>query len=445
MKYEPTMEQRDAIMGQLSAEQRHFMHHELVRGRRTLFARQLARKKCQFIPEDAAFEDIEAFIEEWDYIGFTDSGEVSPHTKCECGRSLRYQHQVLHLPTNTMRYFGIEHLQLHTGIDAKAVSAILKGFDVLDGEMNEMLYKYREGWQLADHVFLPLPGELEVPHDISAHLDAKLPLLDRQVARLRSLLRELDHASRQKRIASALTYFNDAEDELQTEDVEGNGGFSLTGADKSHEAYFPSGEVSGQAFPANSQSASGQAAFDFVDSASGQGAFDFGEADNGQAAFDFGDKVSGQGAFVFDEAEESQHTSALGFRDAADDRLPPNELRNVTGLSFEEAGLVSDGRSGIDRLTSSLYVPTITKPFYLPASAQRIVDDALKNGRISTRAVSDFLIEQKLVQDARMSTGKPEIYIAVAAYLDRLTTAGNCKLVTGGAEDRVYASAKANS
>ncbi len=212
-----TLEQRDSIMGTLSEEQRHFMHHELVRGRRTLFARQLARKKCQFIPEDAQFEDIESFIEEWDYIGFTDSGEVSPHTKCECGRSLRYQHQVLHLPTNTIRYFGIEHLQLHTGIDAKAISDIMKGFDVLDGEMNEMLCKYRDGWQLDQHLFLPLPAELEVPPDIQAHLDAKLPLLDRQLARLRGRLRELDQASRQKRIAAALTYYNEPADQAAGE------------------------------------------------------------------------------------------------------------------------------------------------------------------------------------------------------------------------------------
>lgn len=83
-----------------------------------------------------------------------------------------------------------------------------------------------------------------------------------------------------------------------------------------------------------------------------------------------------------------------------------------------------------------------SSPFYLSQPAQRVVDDALKYGRISTLAISNFLIEQKLVQDTRMSTGKPGIYIAVAAYLDKLSAAGQCELVLGNSEDRVYSNSK---
>ncbi|CAM4209265.1 hypothetical protein L1N85_14170 [Paenibacillus alkaliterrae] len=389
MKYELTMEQRDQLMGQLSEEQRHFIHHELVRGRRTLFARQLARKKCQFIPEDAAFEDIESFIEEWDYIGFTDSGEVSPHTKCECGRSLRYQHQVMHLPTNTMRYFGIDHLQLHTGIDAKAISSILKGFDVLDGEMNEMLYKYREGWELGQHVFLPLPAGLEMPQDIQDHMDAGLPLLDRQLARLRGRLRELDQASRQKRIEAALTTFNDA--------------------------------VEGQIDPRLDDSVEGHADLSLDDVEDGQGAFDFGESDSGQGAFTFGEPTA-------------QDYSPIENAESSDDALFLEGAGRKTGTSHDA-----------DRGSISMNAPSKSSPFHLPSAAQRVVDDALKYGRISTRAVSEFAIEQKLVQEDRMSTGKPAIYIAIAAYLDRLSAIGRCELVSASAEDRVYVSNKVES
>lgn len=437
MKYEMTLEQRDSIMEKLTEEQRHFMHHELVRGRRTLFARQLARKKCQFIPEDAQFEDIESFIEEWDYIGFTDSGEVSPHTKCECGRSLRYQHQVLHLPTNTTRYFGIEHLQLHTGIDAKAIADIMKGFDVLDGEMNEMLSKYRDGWQLGQHLFLPLPAELEVPSDIQAHLDAKLPLLDRQLARLRVRLREIDQASRQKRIAAALTYYNEPEPETteqQSPDVHAVADADRTVLGECDQSKLASGSsrhshdpiIPGDGDTEGSRKSTGSFGDTFVT----QGAFSFEDTDGGQGAFVFDDTDNSQGAFVFEEAKESQ--GAFVF-----DEPPANQ----DAFTFEEAGrklgaAMREANSSGSQVKSS-------SPFYLPPPAQRVVDDALKYGRISTLAISNFLIEQKLVSDARMSTGKPGIYIAVAAYLDKLASADLCELVNGNAEDRVYLNTKA--
>ncbi|HTG68644.1 MAG TPA: DUF3895 domain-containing protein [Candidatus Udaeobacter sp.] len=418
MKYGMTLEQRDSIMGKLSEEQRHFIHHELVRGRRTLFARQLARKKCQFIPEDAQFEDIESFIEEWDYIGFTDSGEVSPHTKCECGRSLRYQHQVLHLPTNTIRYFGIEHLQLHTGIDAKAISDIMKGFDVLDGEMNEMLCKYRDGWQLDQHLFLPLPAELDVPPDIQAHLDAKLPLLDRQLARLRGRLRELDQASRQKRIAAALTYYNEP---AEKDDGSGSPAAFSSSKEDAVPSTFSFEETTGN-----------QAAFSFKDTDGGQAAFVFDDTSNSQGAFIFDDTDNSQGAFVFDDTEASQ--GAFLF-----DEPPVNQ----DAKAFEEAGRKLGAAMREAEMNSSSSAKS-SSPFYLPPPAQRVIDDALKYGRISTLAISNFLIEQKLVADTRMSTGKPGIYIAVAAYLDKLASSDLCELVTSNAEDRIYSSTQAH-
>ncbi|MGO4695964.1 hypothetical protein AB4Z50_16955 [Paenibacillus sp. 2TAB26] len=422
MKYEMSLEQRDNIMGTLTEEQRHFLHHELVRGRRTLFARQLARKKCQFIPEDAEFEDIESFIEEWDYIGFTDSGEVSPHTKCECGRSLRYQHQVLHLPTNTIRYFGIEHLQLHTGIDAKAISDIMKGFDILDGEMNEMLCKYRDGWQLDQHLFLPLPSELEVPADIQAHIDANLPLLERQLSRIRRRLHELDLASRKKRIAAALTFY----DQSSSEDDEQQ----IPETPNLHSDYRSDKDIMENSNQPVDPPKHSQDSFDFGDNEVTQGVLSFDNSDDGQGAFVFDEIENSQGAFVFDEIEESQ--GAFVF-----DEPPVNQ----DAFAFEEAGKKLGAAAMRESELSSSNAKT-SSPFYLSQPAQRVVDDALKYGRISTLAISNFLIEQKLVQDIRMSTGKPGIYIAVAAYLDKLSAAGQCELVLGNSEDRVYSNSK---
>lgn len=375
MKYELTIEERDQLMGQLTEEQRHFIHNVLVRGRRTLFARQLAHIKCQFIPGDAELEDIESFIEEWDYIGFTDSGEVSPHTKCECGRSLRYQHQVLHIPTNTMRYFGIEHLQLHTGIDAKTISAIMKGFDVLDGEMTEVLCKYRDGWQLSQHIYQPFPEELEVPQDIQAHLDAKLPLLERHLMRLRYRLRNLEKARREKppELSKRITKEAPVLSALEHKD------------------------------PSQSQSV-----FVFEEAVDNQGVFVFEELEDNQGAFVFEElEAAKQEAFVFEEEAEPQKSSF---------RVNETDKRPTSGQLAAHAD-----------------------PFHLSLPAQHIINDALPRGAVSSLAVSEFLIEQKLVHSKRMSTGKPDIYIAVAAYMDKLAAEGQCRLVSTSAEDRVYA------
>lgn len=372
MSYELTIEQRDQIMAQLSDEQRHFIHHVLVRGRRTLFARQLARVKVQFIPEDAEFEEIQAFIEEWDYQGFTDSGEVSPLTKCECGRSLRYQHKVLHVPSNTIRYFGIEHLQLHTGIDAKAVSAILKGFDVLDGEMNEVLSKYRDGWRIEHQVYLPFPEGFVVPEDIEEHIKVKLPLLGRQLIRLRAKLRELEKQDRLERI-KALPIETTASYQQPSGYASNFADEDMDTADQA--AAFMSPPMDDPAPPKASDELS------FM-------------ADD-----------EGQGMFLFD--------------------------------LFEEEAAPAPAPAALPA-----YVP-VTEPskvnlFKLGASSQRIIDDALHRGRISARSVSEFLIEQRLASDKRMSSGKPDIYIAVAVYLDKLAFEGRCKLVDFSTEDRTY-------
>ncbi len=434
MLYELTIEERDLTMENLTAEQRDFIHNRLVRGRRTLFARQLARKKCQFIPEDAEFEDIEGFIEEWDYIGFTDSGEVSPLTKCECGRSLRYQHRVKHLPTHTIRYLGIEHLQQHTGIDAKAVALILKGFDVLDAEMNEVLHKVRSGWRLDEHIFLPLPSGLNVPQDIQEQIDAGLPLLGRQLIRLRGRLRELEQASRERRIAAAIGIQERHRSGLENKGSDADPQAAEAGAalpqspGNASMARLPGAEASAQSPYLSAENAvSGQAAFDFDEDMPQQAAFAFESDALGQAAFVFGNEEDSQLAFSFDElpdskAQTSSAKSEGGGAKEAKDMQPGSPLQ---AAAYEGA----------------LYAPSASNPFYLPPASQKVVEDALPFGRVSTLAVSEFLIQQRLVQDVRMITGKPEIYIAVAAFLDKLSIAGKCELVSADAEDRVYAGA----
>jgi|GEM_PF-3465231 len=376
-RYELTMEQRDAIWSTLTEQQQHFLHHILVRGRRTRFARQLARMKFQFIPEEVTLKELEAIIDEWDYIGFIDSGAVNPNTKCECGRALRYQHEVLHVPTNSRKYFGIEHLQLHTGIDAQAVQAIMKGFDVLDMEMNELLCKHHDGWKLAEHLFLPLPEAFEMPQDIQEHLDADMPLLDRQLQRIRGKLNELEKQSRMVKMNKII--------EAQRQ--------SSGNEDSRDGSLFLDVQQMRQLDDVQHEQQELQSSFSF-------------SLPEDMAPITVMD--AGQGQFLFDfDLEEP---------------ILPEAIPSTNNLA-SSSNSHSSGKG----------------PFYLPSEAERIIREALPVGRVSVLSVSEFLIERGILGDTRFSTGKPHSYIAVAAYLDKLCFSGECELFESSPEDRVYA------
>lgn len=185
---EITPEERDRIFRTLSGEQQDFLTGEMLRSRRTVFARKMAEAKGAMIPEDAEYEDVERLLDGWIYTGYTDAGEPSPDFPCECGRPLRYQHKVRHKGTGAVLHFGIKHLGDHLELDARTVALIIRGFDVLDEEMNEILLKHKEGWRVEDYI--AIPPEFTPPKDIAAHLAHRLPLLDRQLVRLRRKIRE---------------------------------------------------------------------------------------------------------------------------------------------------------------------------------------------------------------------------------------------------------------
>lgn len=188
MKVELSVEERDVVFQSLSDNQRHFLNHEMLRSRRTIFAQMMAKAKGADIPEGASYEDVERFLDGWIYTGYRDAGMVSSDYPCDCGRPLRYQHRVQHKVTGKVMHFGIVHLGEHLELDAKTVSLIKKGFDVLDQEMDEILAKVRDKWTMQEALSLPIPEGFPIPQDIQAHLEARLPLLDRQIVRLRKKL-----------------------------------------------------------------------------------------------------------------------------------------------------------------------------------------------------------------------------------------------------------------
>lgn len=180
---------RDKILEKFSDEQKIFLKEHVKRGKRTEFANQMAKEKGVVLSEHASDEEIEMLLDEWVLIDYIDNGYVSDEIQCECGRPLRYQYIVKHKKTNEIRKFGINHFEEHTGIPANIVKGIRKGFEKIDYELDDLLIKIKNKWEL-NEVITYIPNELQLPEDIQKHIDLNLPLLDRQVIRLRKIINE---------------------------------------------------------------------------------------------------------------------------------------------------------------------------------------------------------------------------------------------------------------
>lgn len=181
-----SVQDREQYMAELTAEQKLYLSEQMIRGRRTVFANAMAREKGYHIPEHADPETIEVLLDDWLYVGYTDAGTVSPELRCECGRPLRYQHHVIHKVTGEEKKFGIEHLKEHLGIDASIVAAIKQGFDAIDYELDEILTKMMSGHGQPESDLLAV-SSASVPNDVQMHLKLGLPLLERQIRRLRQV------------------------------------------------------------------------------------------------------------------------------------------------------------------------------------------------------------------------------------------------------------------
>ncbi|MCR2821682.1 DUF3895 domain-containing protein [Lederbergia panacisoli] len=199
MKIVLSRSDRDSILDSLTPEQKEFIQHHVKRGKKTAFANVLASDKGIVIPEHAGMEEVEMLLDEWILEEYIDNGFVNPKTPCECGRPLRYQYIVKHKATNETRRFGIEHFKEHTGFSSEIVNEIRMGFNVIDYEMDELLYKIQNKWELRQEVPF-LPDYLEIPKSIQEYIDLDLPLLDKHVDELKRIIRDYMEQSREQRI-----------------------------------------------------------------------------------------------------------------------------------------------------------------------------------------------------------------------------------------------------
>lgn len=181
-----TVQERDERLKKLSTTQRDFLLHHVKRGKRTVFSNIIALQKGAVLADDLSLDEAEKTLEEWELVEVIDSGFVNDQTRCECGRPLRYQYIVQHKRTNKILKFGLNHFEEHMGLPANVVTEIRKQFMSIDYELDELLEKIENNVN-HENLFLNWPEDLPIPKDIQEHLDANVPLLERQINRLQKL------------------------------------------------------------------------------------------------------------------------------------------------------------------------------------------------------------------------------------------------------------------
>ncbi|PPA84169.1 hypothetical protein C4A76_18205 [Brevibacillus laterosporus] len=169
-------------MKSLSIEQQTFIQQQMRRGKRTAWLNTMAEVKGIVLSPTDDELTIEKKIGGWILENFDDLGVRNG--KCECGMSIRYVYKVVHVETRDSFTLGSSCIQTYTGLDAKTVNKVINKMKLIDLEKDEILKKLVNGWRLP--IFIP--KGLELPTDIKQHLELELPLLDRQLLRLKKLI-----------------------------------------------------------------------------------------------------------------------------------------------------------------------------------------------------------------------------------------------------------------
>jgi hypothetical protein len=191
-------EERLRIMEPLTNNQKDFLQTYVRRGMATVYARKLAGYLSD---KDQARAVVETFMDNWDFVGHvyvSDDNWRAAGLRCSvCGRSLREQYTIQHKQTGEVLHLGESHFAVHTGLPEFVVKQITKEMGQIDYELDELLMKIRDGWVMP----FPIPDGFSWPDDLldlKNQLDLGLPLLDKQLDRLRTYLRKLESEQRQK-------------------------------------------------------------------------------------------------------------------------------------------------------------------------------------------------------------------------------------------------------
>lgn len=196
-------EERDQILAGLTNRQRDFLNNNLKRGIKTVFANILAKEKAG----SREGKDIDEIANEWEFLDYKDAGpnwKATEELSCECGRLLRYQYTIKNNQTGEIQKFGINHFEEHTGIPPQLAREIARGIEEIDYELDEILIKIMNHWTLQEEGINEIPSSIICPHDIQEHFDYDIPLLNRQVLRLKSMIKVFLEEQRRKQLRKSV-------------------------------------------------------------------------------------------------------------------------------------------------------------------------------------------------------------------------------------------------
>lgn len=174
----------------LNDDQRDVLNYFIKSGYKTRWLYILAKNKGLIKSEDEIMSmsevDFDILLKnlEWDLINYVDYLSVNPDVRCECGRALRHAYTIKHNPTGKVYVLGRDHFQQHTMISPDDVKEIFKNFKIIDLEKTELLNKIIEHKDY--NIDKKINKGFQVPKDMEMQIKVKLPLLDRQIKRLKN-------------------------------------------------------------------------------------------------------------------------------------------------------------------------------------------------------------------------------------------------------------------
>nr|WP_106782912.1 hypothetical protein [Lysinibacillus timonensis] len=219
-----SQEERSQLLETVTEQQRDFLNHKVKRGRETIFANFMLSEKVHAImsADDIELQENELDVVDWKIVHYDDHGLGNRHGKCACGRSLRYEFTVQHLKTKKTITYGKDHLAQFLNLNVSDIDAVMNNLRVVDFELDELLCKIKHddyGYELVDE----LEGKIEIPKDIQEHVNAEIPLLNRQIRRLEKQIQQFETEEASKRHQALTTERNEkqaAEQKARNEQIE---------------------------------------------------------------------------------------------------------------------------------------------------------------------------------------------------------------------------------
>ena len=169
----------------LNEAQKYVLDNMIKEGYKTKWLHVFAIKKG-FITKGTDVDEFttERLSIEWDFVDYTDYFKINPSVRCSfCNHALRHAYKIKNLLTQEISVLGIDHFQQFTGLSTSDVKNIVKEFKRIDIEKKEILSKVIEKRDIVAKE--KLNKEFIIPIDMINQIEVNLPLLDRQIERLR--------------------------------------------------------------------------------------------------------------------------------------------------------------------------------------------------------------------------------------------------------------------